>query len=102
MSLNDVLGVWPFALVVVIGPGGFVLVLSALVSVVRGSDAAWERVGRSRSVWAVLLAVGLVMMPLGLPLALWYFLVLRRRLRRAGAPPSASAPPAAVPTVPVG
>lgn len=90
------------ALLVVIGPGGFALALLALLSMARGPEAAWERIGQSRTVWAVLLAVGLVMMPLGLPLALWYFLVLRRRLRRAAEPPAASAPPAAVPTVPVG
>ena len=43
----------------------------------------WERVGQSRTVWVILLLVGIFLTPLGLIAAAVYFTTVRPKLARA-------------------
>jgi hypothetical protein len=67
-----------------------VLGVIALVDSTRRSDAEWARAGQNKTLWVVLIAVGLVTCMIGIVIELVYLLSIRPQLDRvaAGADPA--------------
>ena len=58
------------------------LPIAALVSVASQSRVAFYQAHSSKTAWIVILAVGLPLAPFGFFFALYYFALVRRRVRR--------------------
>jgi hypothetical protein len=62
---------------------GMALVLWALVDLSSYSMAAWQKVGRNRTVWVVVLIVATFLVGFGWLVAIFYLVWLRPKLRAA-------------------
>jgi hypothetical protein len=58
------------------------LPIAALVSVASLSRAAFYQAHSSRTAWIIILAIGMLLSPIGFFFALYFFLGVRRRVRR--------------------
>jgi hypothetical protein len=58
-------------------------VLWGLIDVATQPAVAWERIGQSRTVWIVLLVVGLLLNWLGMILSIYYLVGVRPKLKLA-------------------
>jgi hypothetical protein len=56
--------------------------IAALVSVASQSRVAFYQAHSSKTAWIIILAVGILLSPIGFFFALYYFLLVRRRVRR--------------------
>lgn len=56
--------------------------IAALVSAASLSRVAFYQARSSKTAWIVILAIGMLLSPMGLFLALYYFLGVRRRVRQ--------------------
>jgi uncharacterized membrane protein len=58
------------------------LPIAALVSVASLSRVAFYQAHSSKTAWIVILAIGILLSPVGFFFALYFFLLVRRRVRR--------------------
>jgi hypothetical protein len=72
MMVGMVLGVVPLA-----------LNIWAIIDAAGRPDWAWERSGQNKTLWIVLIAIGLVFCALGLVMSIVYFVVIRPQVVRA-------------------
>jgi Na+/citrate or Na+/malate symporter len=69
----------PFALLIL---WFWAMPISALVSVASQSKVAFYQAHSSKTAWIIILAVGLLLSPVGLFFSLYYFVFVRRRVRK--------------------
>ena len=78
--LIDTPAFWGTAAVIAISAVPIVLVGLAFLHAARAPQWVWAFANRRQIVWMVVLLGGIVVMPVGIPVALWYLVKIRPAL----------------------